>query len=110
MRAEQRWCRHPAHEALAPACKRLSQALQVLEDLKRDVVEESEKRTAAERAATRATARVSDLRTALSSSGSGADAVQQLRGEATRLRELANNEYPKCASFSPARSQQPCPA
>lgn len=104
VRAHQRWCRNPAYEALAPACKRLSQALQVLEDLKRDVLEESEKRTAAERAATRATARVTDLRTALSPSGSGADAVQQLRSEADRLRELANSEYPKCAASSPFTS------
>lgn len=86
---------HPAHEALAPACKRLSQALQVLEDLKRDVLEEQEKRTKAERAAARATARVADLRTALASNGRSADAVQQLRAEAARLRELANNELPK---------------
>lgn len=70
----------------------------MLEDLKRDVLEEQEKRTKAERAAARATARVADLRTALASNGRSADAVQQLRAEAARLRELANNELPKCAT------------
>eukprot|EP00892_Ulva_mutabilis_P001157 jgi/Ulvmu1/11041/UM007_0222.1 len=86
---------HPAYEALAPACKKLSQALQVLDDMKKDVVEEKEKRTTAERTASRAASRVADLRAALASSGAGADAVQQLKVEAARLRELANTELPK---------------
>lgn len=65
------------------------------------MVEEKEKRTAAERAVTRAAGRVADLRAALASSSNGADAVQQLRAEAARLREVANTELPKCDASSP---------
>jgi hypothetical protein len=83
-----------AYEALAPACKKLSAATQVVDNLKKDLVQEQQKRAAVDRAEDRAAARLADLRRALASR-QGADAIEGLKEEAAKLRELVNTSLPK---------------
>jgi hypothetical protein len=70
----------------------------VVDNLKKDLVEEQQRRGAAERAMERAASRLTDLRRALAS-GSGSEAVASLKLEAAKLRDLVNTSLPKYASL-----------
>jgi hypothetical protein len=94
----QHFRRHPLYNELQGACKNLSAATQVVDNLKKDLVEEQQRRGAAERAMERAASRLTDLRRALAS-GSGSEAVASLKLEAAKLRDLVNTSLPKYASL-----------
>lgn len=90
-------CRHPSYDDLQASCKKLSAATQLVDNLKKDLVEEQQRRTAADRALERTSGRLTDLKRALAS-GRGSDAVASLKQEAAKLRDLVNGGLPKYAS------------
>lgn len=89
-------CRHPSYNELQASCKKLSAATQVVDNLKKDLVEEQQRRGAAGRAVERTSSRLADLKRALAS-GSGSEAIASLKQEAAKLRDLVNTSLPKCA-------------
>ena len=89
-------CRHPSYNELQASCKKLSAATQVVDNLKKELVEEQQRRGAADRDVERTAGRLADLKRAMAS-GSGSEAVASLRQEAAKLRDLVNTTLPKCA-------------
>ena len=98
-----RCCRHPSYNELQASCKKLSAATQVVDSLKKELVEEQQRRGAADRAVERTAGRLADLKRALAS-GSGSEAIASLKQEAAKLRDLVNLTLPKCASHNACSS------
>lgn len=90
--------RHPSYQELHASCKKLSAATQVVDNLKKDLVEEQQRRGAADRAVERASARLADLKHALASC-SGSEAIASLKQQAAKLRDLVNTALPTYASL-----------
>lgn len=75
----------------------------MVDSLKKELVEEQQRRGAADRAVERTAGRLADLKRALAS-GSGSEAIASLKQEAAKLRDLVNLTLPKCASHNACSS------